>query len=114
MAAAAGARGRSLSLCLASAGIVKTLAVAAFTLAWTHSIEKVDWQEDWQGISRGLELGQARAKAAGAGGGKRLRRGQGAAAAGAAGRRLVSVAAGSPGDAGSGARQFRRRRRMAA
>ena len=66
-AAAAGARGRSLSLCLASAGIVKTLSVAAFTLAWTHSIEKVDWQEDWRVTSGGLELVQARVKGSGAG-----------------------------------------------
>jgi hypothetical protein len=38
--------GGCLSLCLASAGVVKTLSIAAFTLVWTHSIEKVDWQED--------------------------------------------------------------------
>jgi len=47
MAAAPAHRGGGgLSLCLASAGVVKTLAVAAFTLAWTHSIEKTEWQED--------------------------------------------------------------------
>ena len=67
MAAAAGARGRSLSLCLASAGIVKTLALAAFTLGWTHSIEKVEWQEDWRITPQGLELVQARVKGSGAG-----------------------------------------------
>jgi hypothetical protein len=67
MAAAARARGRSLSLCLASAGIVKTLALAAFTLAWTHSIEKVEWQEDWRVSGQGLELVQARVKGSGAG-----------------------------------------------
>ena len=67
MAAAAGARGRSLSLCLASAGIVKTLALAAFTLAWTHSIEKVEWQEDWRITPPGLELVRARVKGSGAG-----------------------------------------------
>jgi hypothetical protein len=66
-AAAARARGCSLSLCLASAGIVKTLTVAAFTLAWTHSIEKVDWQEDWRVTPQGLELAQARVKGSGAG-----------------------------------------------
>ena len=66
-AAAACARGRSLSLCLASAGIVKTLAVAAFTLAWTHSIEKIDWQEDWRVTPQGLELAQGRVKGSGAG-----------------------------------------------
>jgi hypothetical protein len=56
-----------LSLCLAAAGIVKTLALAAFTLAWTHSIEKVEWQEDWRVTSQGLELVRARVKGSGAG-----------------------------------------------
>jgi len=56
-----------LSLCLISAGVVKTLAVAAFTLAWTHSVEKVEWQEDWRITAHGLELEQARVKGSGAG-----------------------------------------------
>ena len=59
--------GGGVSLCLASAGVVKTLSVAAFTLTWTHSIEKVDWQEDWRVTPRGLELVQARVKGSGAG-----------------------------------------------
>jgi len=59
--------GRGLSLCLASAGAVKALSVAAFTLLWTHSIEKVDWQEDWRVTPAGLELVQARVKGSGAG-----------------------------------------------
>jgi hypothetical protein len=68
MAAAAAYRGGGgLSLCLASAGVVKTLAVAAFTLVWTHSIEKVDWQEDWRITPTGLQLVQARVKGSGAG-----------------------------------------------
>ena len=67
MAAAGRAPGRRLSLCLASAGIVKTLALASFTLAWTHSIEKVEWQEDWRVTPQGLELVQARVKGSGAG-----------------------------------------------
>ena len=68
MAAAPAPRGGSgLSLCLASAGIVKMLSVAAFTLAWTHSIEKVEWQEDWRLTPQGLELVQARVKGSGAG-----------------------------------------------
>ncbi len=66
-AEAAGNGGRRLSLCLASAGAVKTLALAAFTLAWTHSIEKVDWQEDWQVTRQGLDLIAARVKGSGAG-----------------------------------------------
>jgi hypothetical protein len=40
--------GGRLSLCLASAGVVKTLSLVAFTLVWTHSIEKTEWQEDWR------------------------------------------------------------------
>ena len=66
--AAASARGSSgLSLCLASAGAVKALSIAAFTLVWTHSIEKIDWQEDWRITPQGLELVQARVKGSGAG-----------------------------------------------
>jgi hypothetical protein len=56
-----------LSLCLTSVGVVKTLSIAAFTLAWTHSIEKVEWQEDWRITAQGLELVQARVKGSGAG-----------------------------------------------
>jgi hypothetical protein len=68
MAAAFAQRGGGgLSLCLASLGVVKTLSVAAFTLAWTHSIEKTDWQEDWRVAPAGLELVQARIKGFGAG-----------------------------------------------
>jgi hypothetical protein len=68
MAAAAAHQGSGgLSLCLASAGMVKTLSVAAFTLVWTHSIEKVDWQEDWRITPGGLQLVQARVKGSGAG-----------------------------------------------
>ena len=66
-AASAHHGGGGLSLCLASVGVVKTLAVAAFTLAWTHSVEKVEWQEDWRITAQGLELVQARVKGSGAG-----------------------------------------------
>jgi hypothetical protein len=67
--AAAPARlgGGGLSLCLISAGVVKTLSLAAFTLVWTHSVERIDWQEDWRITPRGLELVQARVKGSGAG-----------------------------------------------
>ena len=68
MAAASARRGGGrLSLCLATAGVVKTLAVAAFTLVWTHSIEKTEWQEDWRITANQLELVQARVKGSGAG-----------------------------------------------
>ena len=68
MAAAVVSRGgNGLSLCLISAGVTKTLALAAFTLVWTHSIEKIDWQEDWRVTPHGLELVEARVKGSGAG-----------------------------------------------
>ncbi|MEH2565978.1 DUF1850 domain-containing protein [Bradyrhizobium sp. AZCC 2289] len=68
MAAAPAQRGGGgLSLCLASLGVVKTLSIAAFTLVWTHSIEKTAWQEDWHITPQGLELVQARIKGFGAG-----------------------------------------------
>jgi hypothetical protein len=68
MAAAFAQRGGSrVSLCLASAGVVKALSVAAFTLMWTNSVEKVGWQEDWRVTPRGLELVQARVRGSGAG-----------------------------------------------
>lgn len=66
-AACAHCNGSGLSLCLASAGVLKTLSIAAFTLAWTHSVEKIEWQEDWRVTPTGLELMQARVKGSGAG-----------------------------------------------
>jgi len=56
-----------VSLCFATAGGVKALALSAFTLVWTHSIAKVDWQEDWRVTPAGLELVQARVKGTGPG-----------------------------------------------
>jgi hypothetical protein len=68
MAAAPARRGGDrVSLCLTYLGVVKALSIAAFTLAWTHSIEKTDWQEDWRVTPTGLQLVQARVKGFGAG-----------------------------------------------
>ena len=57
-----------MSLCLASAGVVKTLTLAAFTLAWTHSIEK-DRRGRRTGASprKASNWSQARIKGFGAG-----------------------------------------------
>jgi len=43
------------------------LVASAFTLAWTHSIEKTRWEEDWRLTPAGLELVEARVKGSGAG-----------------------------------------------
>jgi hypothetical protein len=56
-----------MALCL-TAGVATTrLAVAAFTLAWTHSVEKVAWQEDWRIEGDRLVLVESRVKGSGAG-----------------------------------------------
>jgi hypothetical protein len=61
------ADGGGVSLCLISSGVVKTLSLAVFTLAWTHSVEKIEWQEDWRVTPGGLQMVQARVKGSGAG-----------------------------------------------
>lgn len=56
-----------MSLCLATgAGIIR-LAVAGFTLAWTHSVERTRWEEDWIVARDGLSLVEARVQGSGAG-----------------------------------------------
>ena len=68
LAAPAGRDGdRGVSLCLISGGVTKVLMLGAFTLAWTHSIEKIEWQEDWRVTPAGLEVMAARVKGSGAG-----------------------------------------------
>lgn len=54
-------------LCILSAGKTITLATTLFTLSWTHSIEKVRWEEDWAVSPNGLEIVEARVKGSGAG-----------------------------------------------
>lgn len=36
-------------------------------LSWTHSVEKIEWQEDWRVTPQGLQIVQARVKGSGAG-----------------------------------------------
>lgn len=59
-------------ICLTAAGaavslIAAALPVQAITLAWTHSIEKVRWEEDYRVIDHRLVLIEARIKGSGAG-----------------------------------------------
>ena len=57
-----------IGVCLGVAGVVwSQLAVADFTLAWTHTIEKIRWEEDYHATSQGLVLGEARVRGNGAG-----------------------------------------------
>lgn len=56
-----------MSLCLASATLTVALGWSAFTLSWTHSVEKIAWEEDWRVTPSGLGIVQARVKGTGAG-----------------------------------------------
>ncbi len=60
----------SLGLCLAVATSIATaLPVERFTLAWTHSVEKVSWEEDWRidPARHSLVLVESRLRGSGAG-----------------------------------------------
>ncbi len=54
-------------LCLAAGALIASLPLSAFTLAWTHSIEKTRWEEDYRIEASRLVLTEARIKGAGAG-----------------------------------------------
>ncbi|MBV6474571.1 MAG: DUF1850 domain-containing protein [Rhodocyclaceae bacterium] len=56
-----------MPLCIAAGALVTTLAVESFTLAWTHSIEKTRWEEDWRLAGGRLQLVEARIRGSGAG-----------------------------------------------
>lgn len=56
-----------MPLCLAAGAVAATLAVDAFTLGWTHSIEKIRWEEDWRVEAGQLALHEARVRGTGAG-----------------------------------------------
>ncbi|MHA6684930.1 DUF1850 domain-containing protein [Mesorhizobium sp. A556] len=56
-----------MSLCILAAGKVTVLAAMAFTLSWTHSVEKTRWREYWKVTPTGLQVVEARIKGSGAG-----------------------------------------------
>lgn len=57
-----------IGLCLGLAGTVwVSLPLEAFTLAWTHSVERLRWEEDYRVTAAGLLLGEARVRGSGAG-----------------------------------------------
>ena len=62
------ARGGMSVLCLATATARSSrLAAPSFTLAWTHSIEHVRWEEDYRIVGQRLELVEARVQGIGGG-----------------------------------------------
>ncbi|MBI3525229.1 MAG: DUF1850 domain-containing protein [Betaproteobacteria bacterium] len=57
-------------ICLAAGAIAAILPFSAFTLAWTHSIEKIRWEEDYRIVDTRpprLQLTEARIRGSGAG-----------------------------------------------
>lgn len=56
-----------MGVCFAAGGAVAVLAVQGFTLAWTHSIEKIRWEEDWRVQGRTLVITESRVRGSGAG-----------------------------------------------
>ena len=56
-----------MSLCILSGAKLTTIAISLFTLSWTHSVEKIEWQENWQINKSNLEIVEARIKGSGAG-----------------------------------------------
>jgi hypothetical protein len=56
-----------MPLCLAAGAVTATLAIESFTLAWTHSIEKIRWEEDWRIEGKTLLIAEARIRGTGAG-----------------------------------------------
>lgn len=56
-----------MSLCIAAGGNILALAATAFSLTWTHSVEKTIWAEHWRIDNNALQLVQASVEGAGAG-----------------------------------------------
>ncbi len=54
-------------ICILTAGKTLTLAAGAFTLAWTHSVEKTRWEEHWIAGPEGLTVTQGAIEGSGAG-----------------------------------------------
>jgi len=56
-----------MELCLLAAGATVRLGTMALTLAWTHSIEKIRWEEDYRATPAGIVLTEDRVQGTGAG-----------------------------------------------
>ncbi len=55
------------ALCLLGGGVVLRVAATAFTLSWTHTIEKTEWIEHWTVEPDRLVLTEAQVEGSGAG-----------------------------------------------
>jgi hypothetical protein len=55
------------AVCLAAGALAAAFPLSGFTLAWTHSIEKIRWEEDYRVVNSRLVLTEARIEGSGAG-----------------------------------------------
>ncbi|MFZ5751393.1 MAG: DUF1850 domain-containing protein [Pseudomonadota bacterium] len=53
--------------CLSVGALALHLATGAFTLEWTHSVERIPWREEWRVEAGGLRLVRAAVRGSGAG-----------------------------------------------
>lgn len=53
--------------CLLIWTVALSLSGDSFTLEWTHSVERIEWREEWAVTDEGLRLLQAAVKGSGAG-----------------------------------------------
>ncbi len=56
-----------ISLCLMAGAVSVALGWSQFTLAWTHSVQKTAWEEDYRVEGASLIATEARVKGSGAG-----------------------------------------------
>lgn len=56
-----------MAICLGVGAVIVSIAAQQFTLSWTHSVERILWQEDWRVSGQNLTLVEARIKGNGAG-----------------------------------------------
>lgn len=56
-----------MPFCLLAGTLSVSLATASLTLAWTHSVERQVWEEDWRLENGQLVLDTARVRGSGAG-----------------------------------------------
>lgn len=56
-----------MPVCILAAGKVAAIAATAFTLSWTHSVEKIEWREQWAVEAGKLRVTESRVQGSGAG-----------------------------------------------
>ncbi|MFN3868167.1 MAG: DUF1850 domain-containing protein [Hyphomicrobiaceae bacterium] len=57
-----------MGLCITTGAKLAFVAASSFTLTWTHTVQKTEWQEDWAIVDGArLQLTAARVKGSGAG-----------------------------------------------